>query len=78
MKNMNLNAGGVVGGLLGAGAGAAYLYWKGDTQVRSAKLVTACVAGGAFAGNFVWGFVFPPKEDVPRAADGPPQNEATA
>jgi uncharacterized protein YcfJ len=77
MKNMNLNAGGVVGGLLGAGAGAAYLYWKGDTQGRTGKLVVACVAGGAFVGNAVWGFVFPPKEVPTQAADAAAQNEAT-
>ena len=78
MKNMNLNAGGVVGGLLGAGAGAACLYWKGDLQGRTGKLIAACVAGGALAGNFLWGLVFPSKEVPPQAANGAPQNEASA
>jgi hypothetical protein len=78
VKNMNLNAGVVVGGLLGAGAGALFLYWKGDTQGRIGKLVAVCVAGGAFAGTFVCGFIFPAKDVPTQVADAAAQNEATA
>ena len=73
MKNMDLNAGGVVGGLLGAGAAGVFLYWKGDLQGRVGKFFAACVVGGAVAGNFVWGLVFPAKDVQPQAADGASQ-----
>ena len=60
---MNLNAGGIIGGLVGGG-GAAFVAFSGDAEMRRpGKLVGLGVVVGAAAGNFLWGAVFGSNED---------------
>jgi hypothetical protein len=59
VKNITLNFGGLIGGLMGLGVGVSIIYWKGDTEGRIGKLITVCVCGGAIAGNYLWGLAFP-------------------
>jgi hypothetical protein len=78
MTNMNLNPGGAIGGLAGAGVGAMFLAWKGDTEGRVGKLIIGCVVAGAVAGNYLWGLVFPSRDARPRDGEGPPSEGGNA
>ena len=60
---MDLNPGGLVGGLVGAGAGIALMYVasQADGSQPRGKGLILFVTVGAFVGNFVWGKVFAKK-----------------
>lgn len=60
MKNINLNAGGLIGALACGAIAAAIVFLTVDMQKdgRPAKLVILAVIGGAFVGNFLWERVF--------------------
>lgn len=61
MKNIDLNPGGFIGAVLAGGIAAAFLFTNGDPQSAvkgKVKLCVICLAGGAFAGNFLWGLIF--------------------
>ena len=66
--NMNLNAGGVLGGLLGAAAagGIGAAITDGTQAPAIAKLVIFGVTVGAVAGNFLWSAVVPKPKPRPR------------
>ena len=55
MTNVNLNLGGAIGGLFGAGLTALLLFSPDGDQKRFAKILIATVIGGALVGNFLWG-----------------------
>ncbi|TWU49027.1 hypothetical protein Poly51_49310 [Rubripirellula tenax] len=61
---MDLNPGGLVGGLVGAGAGIAIMFVasSADGNQPRGKGLILFVTVGAFVGNFVWGKVFPKKQ----------------
>ena len=65
MKNIDLNAGGVIGALL-AGALVGVIAFStmedSDNQRGASKLLIAGVIGGAFAGKYLWGLAFKTKE----------------
>jgi hypothetical protein len=66
MKNIHLNAGGVIGGLAGLAVGIVVmilLQAGNDPSEGGAKLTIFGVIGGAFAGNFLWELVFRKKEN---------------
>lgn len=58
MRNVNLNAGGVVGGLLGAGIAFAVIF-SGDPGYERwmKRLVIGLVIVGALGGNLLWGLL---------------------
>lgn len=62
---MDLNFGGIIGGLAGgaAGFGLVLANLEGDTG-RIGKFTIGLVTGGAVAGNFVWSKIFPKKPDA--------------
>jgi hypothetical protein len=62
VKNITLNAGGVIGALLCGALVAAYLVMTKDFD-KNAKLIVIGVIAGAFAGNFGWGLIFKKKQD---------------
>jgi hypothetical protein len=61
MKNIDLNPGGLIGGLLCGGIAAAIIFSNDDANKagRSAKLAILALIVGATVGNFLWGKVFP-------------------
>ncbi len=61
MDNMNLNPGGIVGGLVCGGIVAAVIFPNVDPKNASTgvyKLPILGVIAGAFIGNFLWGAIF--------------------
>lgn len=59
MTNMNINAGGVIGAILGAvGTLAFFALYQGELPRRSGKLIGFAVLGCAFLGNWLWQTVF--------------------
>ncbi len=61
MKNINLNAGGVIGSLACGGIAAVVVFSNvdpADTGRGPYRLIILALIGGAFAGNFLWGLVF--------------------
>jgi hypothetical protein len=56
---MNLNAGGILGGLLGAAIALAVLFAGDDPEYQRgmAQVVILAVIAGAFGGNVLWGLV---------------------
>ncbi len=65
MQNFNLNPGGIIGGIVGAGIAAAAIFSLLDgvqNEGRAGrgpwKLIAFAAFGGAFAGNFLWGQIF--------------------
>ena len=61
MVNFNLNAGGVVGGLLGAAGAGAFLFTvvQGPDVSRGLMAIfVAAVVIGALAGNLLWALLF--------------------
>ena len=62
----------------GAGVGAMFLAWKGDTEGRVGRLVIGCVIAGAVAGNYLWGLVFQARDAPPPRRTGPPPEGGTA
>lgn len=71
LMNINLNLGGILGGLFGAAASAGIVFGVLDLPNRrgSAKLVILGVVLGAFAGNFLWSLLAgtpsaPPDEEA--------------
>ncbi|XAM00674.1 hypothetical protein OT109_04625 [Phycisphaeraceae bacterium D3-23] len=72
MDNITLNPGGIIGGLVGCGLGlgAGYLMFGFANDGKGlASLAVPGVLVGAFAGNWLWGMVFPPKPDADRHKD---------
>lgn len=67
MKNFNLNPGGFIGALLGAGGLAAVMFLfladDGDVPRRLGKLIIFGVVIGAGVGNFLWERIFPVREE---------------
>lgn len=81
MKNIELNAGGVIGALTCGLAVGAFIFWKfaGENMGRTqSKFLIGAFIAGAFAGNFLWQCIFkkPEKEgkDAQSAADVHPPN----
>ncbi len=68
---MNLNPGGVIGGLAGAGVGIALIMNAEGEGGRVGRALAGCVTVGAFGGNFIWGKVFPPKASLNAKASDP-------
>ncbi len=61
MKNIDLNAGGLIGALACGGIAAAIVFSTmemGNNGRRPSKLVISALIGGAFVGNYIWGIVF--------------------
>ncbi len=61
VKNIELNAGGVIGSLACGAITAAIVFSSLDLSRAgrsAAKLVFLALIAGAFAGNFLWGLVF--------------------
>ena len=61
MKNIDLNAGGVIGGVVVAGIAAAILFAVMDTSQSGRgpyRLIMLALIGGAILGNFLWGIFF--------------------
>jgi hypothetical protein len=62
VKNMNLNVGGVLGGLICGGLAGAFLFFAGDANTRlrnpARAVVLAVIVGGA-GGNALWRWLFP-------------------
>lgn len=58
--NINLNAGGIVGGLLSCLAAFVGVFMIADPMDDHGmyRLVIVALIGGAFAGNFLWGLAF--------------------
>jgi len=54
MKNVNLNFGGFIGAIAGAGVGALIIYLMGNLDAPAPKLFVYCIIGGALAGNILW------------------------
>ncbi len=58
MTNMNINPGGVIGGLLAAAGVIAFLALnQGNVPRHTGRLIGFAVIGGAFAGNWLWSAV---------------------
>ena len=73
MTNMNLNPGGILCGLLGAGIAVYLMFTTGDGEGgrrQGRGLFLVFVVGGAFAGNFVWNLIFPGATVTDANADG--------
>lgn len=72
MSNIELNAGGVIGALVGGGVVAAVVFSLVETTEGGRgpyKLIIVGLIGGAFAGNFLWGQVFKKPDDQPSDED---------
>jgi len=61
MKNIDLNAGGIIGAILAAIIGGALIFTNVDPSDPgpSAKLFIVGIIAGAVGGTFIWGLVFP-------------------
>ena len=60
MKNVNLNPGGIIGGLLAAGLCAGGMFaWDGAASRRVGRVVVFAAFAGGVAGNWLWGFIYP-------------------
>lgn len=59
IKNINLNAGGIIGGFLGAALGIGFVVVFGPTnrQEAMAKVAVAAIILGAIGGNYLWGWI---------------------
>lgn len=69
MKNIDLNAGGLIGALACGGITAAVVFATvnpANAGRASAKFIIVALVGGAFAGNFLWGLVFKKSEPRPK------------
>ena len=60
MKNLTLNAGGIIGALACGAVAAAVIFSSYDTANDDRapyKLIVVAVIAGAFGGNFLWGLI---------------------
>lgn len=88
MKNIDLNAGAVIGALACGGIAAAVIFSNvdqaADTGRGPYKFIVLALIGGAYAGNFLWGLVFKKREPGPVTSDPevhrplPPQGSSAA
>jgi len=65
MKNFDLNAGGLIGGIAFGGIATAVIFLTFSTQSHGRspyRLIIIALLGGAVAGNFLWGKVFKKSE----------------
>ncbi len=63
MKNMNLNAGGIIGAVVATGGIVAYFMLTGDEfPRRSGKLIGLAGLLGGGLGNWIWSLAFPPAD----------------
>lgn len=75
---MDLNPGGIIGGLLGGGIVGAIVLPGIDPNNTSRgvyRLPIFGVIGGAILGNYLWGLVFPPKAAVDEDEDDEDDND---
>ncbi|WP_459556277.1 hypothetical protein [Lacunimicrobium album] len=68
MRDFDLNPGGIIIGLALGGAGAWFVFSRvGNNPVDPdiiRYLVIFALIGGAIAGNYLWGLLFPPPADA--------------
>ena len=69
---MNLNPGGIIGGLLAAGAGAYFVYLQARDggRVRAKGPIVLGAMVGGFVGNAVWNVIFPGAKLTDADGDG--------
>lgn len=60
MKNIELNAGGLIGAVASGVAAGAILFWKYSEEMDRAptRMVIGALIAGAFAGNYLWQQLF--------------------
>ena len=74
MKNITLNAGGLIGAIGGGAATAGIFAASGANAELVAKAFVGAVVVGAFAGNYLWSAAFPASgasESIPSDLDDP-------
>jgi predicted lipid-binding transport protein (Tim44 family) len=76
MKNIELNAGGLIGALASGAAAGAFLFWKYSEEMDRAptRMVIGALIAGAFAGNFLWQQLFTRPDDEDTSAPPPPED----
>ena len=67
---MNLNPGGIIGAILGAGIVVAFVVMGDGEMRRVGKAVAGAAAIGGFLGNFLWNLAFPGATLTDGDADG--------
>jgi hypothetical protein len=63
MKNIELNMGGLVGAAILGGIAGLLFYGLGVSVKNPAKALVFAIIAGAVAGTFIWGKLFPKKQN---------------
>jgi hypothetical protein len=77
VKNISLNSGGAIGGLLAAGIAFLLLFDpQAPSQGRFARFLVALVIGSALLGHWLWALLFPvrPAEKTDEPSKAPTRN----